>query len=108
MAFPNVVYMFDTELGNLEDPYAELIREFKKISHEDFNATEIYDDFDIGKKKKVVLKFKIGNKSYSKILKIENDWIDTEFFNFTKSVASSYNLVSSAKFSMSDFSPDKY
>lgn len=92
MAFPDVIYMFDTELGNLEDPYAELIREYKKISHNDFNATEISDNFDIEKKKKVELKFKIGNKSYSKTLKIENDWIDTEFFNFTKSVVSEQNL----------------
>lgn len=92
MAFPDVIYMFDTELGNLEDPYAELIREYKKISHNDFNATEISDNFDIEKKKKVELKFKIGNKSYSKTLKIEDDWIDTEFFNFTKSVVSEQNL----------------
>jgi hypothetical protein len=92
MAFPDVIYMFDTELGNLEDPYAELIREYKKISHNDFNATEISDNFDIEKKKKVELKFKIGNKSYSKTLKIENDWIDTEFFNLIKSVVSEQNL----------------
>lgn len=92
MAFPDVIYLFDTELGNLEDPYAELIREFKKISHNDFNATEIFDNFDIEKKKKVELKFKIGAKSYSKTLKIENDWIDTEFFNFTKSVVLEQNL----------------
>jgi hypothetical protein len=92
MAFPDVIYMFDTELGNLEDPYAELIREYKKISHNVFNATEISDNFDIEKKKKVELKFKIGNKSYSKTLKIENDWIDSEFFNFIKSVVSEQNL----------------
>ncbi|MEZ4776908.1 MAG: hypothetical protein R3D00_27285 [Bacteroidia bacterium] len=93
MAFPDVIYMFDTELGNLEDPYAELIREYKKISHNDFNATEISDNFDIEKKKKVELKFKIGSKSYNKTLKIEDDWIDTEFFNFIKSVVSEQNLT---------------
>jgi hypothetical protein len=92
MAFPDIIYMFDTELGNLEDPYAELIREYKKISHNDFNATEISDNFDIEKKKKVELKFKIRNKSYSKTLKIEDDWIDTEFFNFVKSVVLEENL----------------
>ena len=92
MTFPDVIYMFDTELDNLENPYAELIREYKKISHNDFNATEISDNFDIEKKKKVELKFKIGNKSYKKTLKIENDWIDTEFFNFIKSVVTEQNL----------------
>jgi len=92
MAFPIVVYMFDTELGNLEDPYAELIREFKKISHTDFNATEISDNFDIEKKKKVELKFIIGNKLHTKTLKIEDDWIDTEFFSYIKSVVTEQKL----------------
>jgi len=92
MAFPDVILMFDTELGNLEDPYAELIREYRKISHNDFNATEVSDNFDIQKNKKVVVKFKIGSKSYSKAFKIEGDWIDPNFFDFVKSVASENKL----------------
>ncbi len=92
MAFPDIIHMFDTELGNLEDPYAELIRNYKKISHNDFNATEISDDFDIERKNKVVVKFKIGNKLYNKTLKIENDWIDVDFFSFIKSIVTEQNL----------------
>lgn len=91
MAFPDVINMFDTELGNLEDPYAELIREHKKISHNELNATEVSDDFDI-KKNKVTLKFKIRNKPYSRTFKIENDWIDADFFSFINSVATEENL----------------
>ncbi len=91
-AFPSVIYSFDTELGNLQDPYAELIRGFKQISKNDFNATEIADDFDIVKKKKVVVKFKIGSKPYKKTLRIRNDWIDYDFFNFIESVVTQQNL----------------
>jgi hypothetical protein len=93
MAFPEVIYLFDTELSNLEDPYVELIKEYKKISHNNFKATEISDDFDMGKKNKVTVKFKIGSMPYSKILKIENDWIDTDFFSFIKSVVTEQNLI---------------
>ena len=90
--FPDVVYMFDTELSNFEDPYAELIREYKKISHNDFDATEISDNFDIEKNTKVVVKFKIDNKPYSKTLKIEDDWIDTDFFDFIDNVVKESKL----------------
>jgi hypothetical protein len=91
-AFPDVIYMFDTELGNLEDPYAELIREYKKISRGEFNAIDISDNFDIERNKKVVLKFKIGTQSYRKTLKIENDWIDPDFFDFIKTVVTENKL----------------
>lgn len=92
LAFPNVVHMFDTELGNLEDPYAELIREYKKISHNEFKASEISDDFDIEKKKKVKVKFNIADKPYSSTFKLEGDWIDPQFFIFIKSVVVEQNL----------------
>jgi len=91
--FPNIIHSFDTELSNLEDPYAELLREYSNISHKEFNPTNISDDFDIEKKKKVSLKFTLNNKNYQKIFKIENDWIDTEFFTFIKSVVTEYKLT---------------
>lgn len=91
--FPNVIHSFDTELSNLEDPYAELLREYSNISHKEFNPTNIADDFDIEKKKKVSLKFTLNNKNYQKIFKIENDWIDTEFFTFIKSVVTEHKLT---------------
>jgi hypothetical protein len=86
MAFPEVIHQFDTELVNLEAPYDELIKEYQKISHQDFNPTEVSDNFDIEKNKKVVLRFKLGAKLYNETFKIENDWIDPKFFDFIKAV----------------------
>ncbi|CAM3534073.1 hypothetical protein [Flavobacterium chungbukense] len=76
--FPNLIYSFDTELGNLEDPYAELVKEFSKISHNEFNPSDILNQFQ-GRKRKTTLKFKLDNKSYSKTFKIDSDWIDIIF-----------------------------
>ena len=92
MAFPDIIYTFDTELGELDEPYAKLIRELRRISHHDFNATDISDDFDIEKKERVVLKFKMGAKEYSRMFKIENDWIDVDFFDFVTSVVAENKL----------------
>ncbi|MBF4464153.1 hypothetical protein [Flavobacterium sp. LC2016-12] len=85
-AFANMIYWYDTELSNLEDPYAELLKELAKISNNEFNPVNISNIFDIEKSKKTTLKFKIGNKSYSKTFKINDDWIDVDFFEFLKSV----------------------
>jgi len=90
--FPNVIHPFDTELSNLEDPYAELVREYSNISHKEFNPTNISDDFDIEKKRKVSLKFSLNGKDYQRVFKIDNDWIDTEFFDFIKSVVTEHKL----------------
>jgi hypothetical protein len=90
--FPNVIYSFDTELSNLEDPYAELIRQYSNISQKEFNPTNISDDFDIEKKKKVSLKFIFKDKNYQKTFKTENDWMDADFFTFIKSVVTENKL----------------
>lgn len=92
LCFPNIVHSFDMELGNLEDPYAELVEEYSNISHKDFNPTNIFDNFDIAKKKKVILKFSINNKNYEQTLKIEDDWIDPSFFEFIADVVAENNL----------------
>jgi hypothetical protein len=91
-AFPHMIYWYDTELGNLEDPYAELLKEFSTISNNEFNPTQIINKFDIEKSKKTTLKFKLGTKSYSKVFKIDNDWIDVDFFDFVKSVVTENKL----------------
>lgn len=92
MAFPEVIYQFDTELANLEAPYDELIKEYQKISHQDFNPTEVSDNFDIAKNKEVVLRFKLGEKLYNGKFKIENDWIDPKFFDFIRAVVTENKL----------------
>lgn len=90
--FSNVIHSFDTELSNLDDPYAELVRKYSNISHKEFNPVNISDDFDIEKKKKATLKFSLNGKDYQKVFKIDNDWMDTEFFDFIKSVVTEYKL----------------
>jgi len=92
IAFPDVIYRFDTELANLEAPYDELIKEYQKISHQDFNPTEVSDNFDIAKNKEVVVRFKLGAKLYKETFKIENDWIDPKFFDFIKAVVTENKL----------------
>lgn len=92
IAFPEVIYRFDTELANLEAPYDELIKEYQKISHQDFNPTEVSDNFDIAKNKEVVLRFKLGAKLYNETFKIEDDWIDPKFFDFIKAIATKNKL----------------
>lgn len=90
-AFPDLVYNFDTELSNLEDPYAELIRELGKLSHNDFKVRDISDDFNMGNKY-TTLKFKIANKPYTRKLHTEGEWIDPEFFDFVQSVVTENKL----------------
>src|SRR5690606_33069762 len=52
--FPSVIYSFDTELGNLEDPYRELLEAFRDISHGAFNPQSISDNFDLDNEKATV------------------------------------------------------
>ena len=88
MSFPDIILSFDTEMENLEDPYAELVRELRKISHNDFDAKDISDNFNLLDEDadKVIVKFKIKNKKYSKTLKIQDDWLDLDFFDFIDDV----------------------
>jgi hypothetical protein len=81
-AFPNVIYSFDAELGNLEDPYAELLREFSVISRGVFKPQNITDEFPSSlKNKKALVKFTINEKEYSMELPPETDWVESAFFD---------------------------
>lgn len=79
--FPKVIHWFDTELENLKDPYAELLREFARISHGGFNPGNISDNFDPSKKS-VTVKFALNHKNYSKDFRILDDWVDPDFIDF--------------------------
>jgi hypothetical protein len=79
--FPAVIHSFDTELENLRDPYAELLKEFSKISHGVFKPSNIVDNFDPSKDKATVT-FTLNNKHYSKDLQVSGDWIDPDFIYF--------------------------
>jgi len=93
MNFPDVVHWFDTELENLKDPYAELVREFSKISHGVFKPTNISDNFNKPIKNKVILQFSLNGKNYSKTLQLQDDWIDSRFFDLVKQAVTENRLI---------------
>ncbi|MDR6762197.1 hypothetical protein J2Y38_002408 [Flavobacterium sp. 2755] len=90
-AFPNIIYSIPNSLPNFKDSYAELTKEYSKISHNQFNPTNISNIFD-KKTKKSTLKFKVGNKSYTKVLRISDYFIDSYFFEFIELVAAENKL----------------
>jgi hypothetical protein len=91
--FPDVVHWFDTELENLKDPYAELLQKFLSISHGVFKPTNISDNFSNPGKNKVTVKFSLNNKNYSKDFKVQDDWIDADFFDFVKQTVTENKLA---------------
>jgi hypothetical protein len=90
--YPNVIYSFDTELGNLENPYDELLKELSLISHGAFKPTIIIDNFAKPNGNKTLLKFSFKGKEYSKELKVEDDWIDPSIFDLIKQVVTDNKL----------------
>ena len=90
--FPDVVHWFDSELENLNDPYAELLLKFSTISHGVFKPTNISDNFSKPDNGKVTLRLSINNKDYSKILQLQDDWVDTDFFDFITQVVIENNF----------------
>ncbi|HEY1872210.1 MAG TPA: hypothetical protein VGG71_14205 [Chitinophagaceae bacterium] len=90
--FPNVVHWFDAELENLKDPYAELLQKISNISHGVFKPTNISDNFNMPINATVTVKFSLDNKDYSKTLQLQEDWIDTDFFDYVKQVVQENKL----------------
>jgi hypothetical protein len=82
--FPNTIYYFDTELGNLENPYAEILKKLSFISKGKFKPTNIVDNFAKPTNKKSLIKFHFNKNNYTKQLQIEDDWIDPSFFDLVK------------------------
>ncbi|MGE0638165.1 MAG: hypothetical protein AB7G44_07320 [Bacteroidia bacterium] len=90
--FPNVIYSFDTELGNLENPYEELLNELSLISKGAFKATNITDNFTKPTDNKALLKFSANGKEYSLKLKVEDDWIDPSILDLIKQAVTDNKL----------------
>lgn len=90
-SFPEVILSFDVELGNLENPYEEIVSEYSKISHQEFNPKNISDNFDL-QKENVSLSFKFNNKTYETEFKVDGDWIDTRFFDYMNEVIAESKL----------------
>lgn len=99
--FPSIIYNFDTELANLENPYEELLNEFSLISKQQFNPTNIIDNFSKPVSNSVLVEFSINGKRYSNRLLLDNDWVDPAFFDIAQKAVSEnvidgqfYNLYS--------------
>ena len=91
ISFPEVILSFDVELGNLENPYEEIVFEYSKISHQEFNPTNINDNFDL-QKETVSLSFDFNNKTYETEFKVDGDWFDTRFFEYMNEVITENKL----------------
>jgi len=91
ISFPDVIFSLDWELGNLENPYEEIVSEYSKISHQEFHPINIKDDFDMGKES-VFLSFDFANKTYETEFKVEGDWVDTRVFKYLNEVIAENNL----------------
>ena len=91
ISFPDVILSFDMELGNLENPYEEIVSEYSKISHQEFNPINIIDDFDL-QNETVSLSFDFNNKTYETEFKVDGDWIDTRFFEYMSKLITENNL----------------
>ena len=90
-AFPQVVLHFDTELGNLENPYEELVANYATISHDMFKPENNTDTFDLDRDT-CTISFAVGGKIFTKKLEVDSDWMDTTFFEFMNEVAATLQL----------------
>lgn len=84
--FPRTVLTFDTELGNLEDPYAQLLRDHATISRGAFAPSEVTDHFPIQTGDTAELRFTFRRQPYLFQFRIQNDWIDSDFFSVPNQV----------------------
>lgn len=89
--FPSVIYSFDVELTNIDNPYEEFLKEFNLISHNAFNPTNIKDEFDVSKKESL-LSFKFNGKMYTRKIKIQDDWMDETFITFINDILKENNI----------------
>lgn len=82
---------FDTELGNLENPYEELVANYATISHDIFKPENNTDTFDLDRDT-CTISFAVGGKMFTKKLEVHSDWMDTTFFEFMNEVAATLQL----------------
>ncbi|UII24666.1 hypothetical protein LVD15_15230 [Fulvivirga maritima] len=89
--FSDVVLSADVELGNLQNPYAELVSGYSEISHGEFSPSHVYDDFDL-KKEEITLSFDLNGETYQTKFKANGDWIDPAFFSYLNKVIADNKL----------------
>ena len=92
LSLPDVVFVFDTELANLEHPYQEILQSFAHISHGVFNPKNIEDDFDLDHTHGEVT-FQLARKKYMHRFNIEGDWVDPDFLTYVFGLATELKLA---------------
>jgi hypothetical protein len=92
LSLPDVVFVFDTELANLEHPYEEILQSFARISHGAFHPKNIQDDFDLDHTHGEVT-FQLAGQKYRRRFDIDGDWVDPEFLTYMLGLATELNLA---------------
>jgi hypothetical protein len=92
LSLPDVVFVFDTELANLEHPYEEILQSFARISHGVFHPTNVHDDFDPEHTHGEVT-FQLAGQKYRRRFNIHDDWVDTDFLTYVFGLAAERKLA---------------
>ncbi|WP_254086586.1 hypothetical protein [Dawidia cretensis] len=92
LSLSDVVFVFDTELANLEHPYEEILQSFARISHGVFHPTNIQDDFDL-KHTHGEVTFQLAGQKYRRRFDIDGDWVDPEFLTYVFGLAAELKLA---------------
>jgi hypothetical protein len=92
LSLPDVVFVFDTELANLEHPYEEILQSFARISHGAFHPTNIQDHFDLDDTHGEVT-YQLAGKKYVRQFDIDGDWVDGDFLAYVLRLAAELKLA---------------
>jgi hypothetical protein len=92
LSLPDVVFVFDTELANLEHPYEEILQSFARISHGVFHPTNIQDDFDRDHTHGEVT-FQLAGQKYMRRFNNDGDWVDADFLTYVFGLAAELKLA---------------
>ncbi|WP_277232710.1 hypothetical protein [Hymenobacter sp. YC55] len=84
--FPNVIYELDWESANPPYPYDRVTRRFAAISRGAFVPVDVQDGFGATypEKERVSFGFQLRQQTYRTQLKVQSDWLDSEFFELIK------------------------
>ncbi|MEZ4917806.1 MAG: hypothetical protein R2792_01775 [Saprospiraceae bacterium] len=90
--FPNLIYCFDVELGNIDTPYEELIQAFSRISRGAFYPLDLNCRFEMGSEQGAFIEFNFNTKHYQITLDASSDYLDSRFIEFMNFVAKDNSL----------------
>ena len=89
--FDGIIFYYDYELDNLNNPYGEIISKYAEITHQEFNPKNIKDSYNIDNDT-ASLTFTFNKKTYNKTYVVDGDWVDTSIFKFMKDLAEENKL----------------